>query len=60
MPGVGKEIPKGETYNKYGDAARRIEIEAVGKHGAFTRFPFGRIPIGASLIEGRFVYAIKK
>ena len=31
MPGMRKEIPKKETYNKYGDAARKIEIEAIGK-----------------------------
>ena len=29
MPGMRKEIPKEETNNKYGDAARKIEIEAV-------------------------------
>ena len=61
MHGVGKEIPKEETYNNYGDAARKIEIEieAIEKHGAFIRIPFCRIPIDESLIEGRFVYTIK-
>ena len=34
MPGMVKEIQKAETYNKYGDAARKIEIDAIGKHGA--------------------------
>ena len=54
-----KEIPKEETYNKYGGAARKIEIEAIEKHGAFIRISPGQVPIGESLIEGRFVYAIK-
>ena len=40
MPGMGGEIPKEETYNKYGDTSRKIEIGAIGKHGAFTRMPF--------------------
>ena len=59
MPGMRKEIPKEETYNKYGDAARKIEIEAIEKHGTFIRVPFEQIPSGESLIEGRFVYTIK-
>ena len=59
MPGAGKEIPKEETYNKFGDAARKIEIGAIGKHGTFARIPFAEIPNGASVIEGRFVYTIK-
>ena len=29
MPGMRKEIPKEETNNKYGDAARKIEIGAI-------------------------------
>ena len=35
MPGIRKETPKEETYNKYGDSAMKIEIEAIEKHGAF-------------------------
>ena len=46
MPGMRKEIPKEETYNKYGDAARKIEIEAIEKHGTFIRVPFEQIPSG--------------
>ena len=52
MPGMRKEIPKEETQNKYGHAARKIEIVAVGKHGTFIRVSFVEIPDGASLIEG--------
>ena len=59
MRGMGKETPKEETYNKYGDADRKIEIEAIEKHGTFVRIPFGQVPIGESLIEGRFAYTIK-
>ena len=51
--GWEKEIPKEETYSA------KIEIEAIEKHGTFVRIPFGQIPIGESLIEGIFVYAIK-
>ena len=29
--------PIGDTYNKYGDAETRIEIESLGKHGTFGR-----------------------
>ena len=53
------EIPKEETYNKYGGAAQQIEIEEIEKHGDFIRIPFGQIPIGGSLIEGIFVYTVK-
>ena len=57
MPGVGGwGVPKEETYNKYGDAAGEIEIEAIGKHGDLTGIPFSEIPDvcvwGGSLIEG--------
>ena len=44
MPGTLKEIPKEETYNQYGDAPRKIEIDEIGKHGAFIRVPFSGIP----------------
>ena len=46
MPGMRKEIPKKETQRKYGDAARKNEIGAIGKHGTFTRMPFSEIPEG--------------
>ena len=29
IPGMGKEIPKAEAYNSYGDAARKVEINAL-------------------------------
>ena len=45
-PGMRKAIPKEETYRKYGDAPRNVEIEAIGKHGAFNRVPFSGIPDG--------------
>ena len=40
MPCIGEEIPKETTYNKYGDASGKIEIGAIGIHGAFARIPF--------------------
>ena len=46
MPGMRKEIPKEETYTKYGDAARKVEIESTEKHGAFSGVPFSEIPDG--------------
>ena len=58
MPGMRNEIHKEETYIKYGDAARKVEIEATGKHGAFKRSPCSGIPEGESLIAGRFVYTM--
>ena len=32
-----KEIQREETYNTYGVAERRIQIEALEDHGAFVR-----------------------
>ena len=53
MPGMRKEIPKEETYNKYGGAARKIEIEAIEKHGTFIRVPFGQIPLSGITHRGK-------
>ena len=38
MHGMMGEIPQAETYNEYGDPARKIEIgiEAIGNHGTFS------------------------
>ena len=46
MPGMGDEIPKEETYNKYGGDARSNGIDAIEKHRAFERMPFSEIPDG--------------
>ena len=46
MTGMRKGITKEETQNKYGDASRRIEIEAIGKHGTSIRIPISEIPEG--------------
>ena len=54
MPGAMEEIPKEESYIKYGDTAREVEIGAIGKHGAFLQIHASGIPGGESLIEGRF------
>ena len=57
MHGMDKEIPKEDTYNKYGDAAGEIEIGSIGKHGDFARMHFRKYRMG-SVIE-RFVYAVE-
>ena len=43
---VWEEIPKEETYKKYGDASGGIEIGSIEKHGAFARMTFSEIPDG--------------
>ena len=54
-----KEIPREETQNKYGDAARNIEIGAIAKHYTFIRIQIQRYRNG-DLREGEFVYKIKR
>ena len=54
IPGMRKEIPKAETYDKYGGAGGEVEVGAIEKHGTFRRIPFSGIPKGGSLIEGLF------
>ena len=44
MHGAGKEIPKEETYSKYGDAARKIEIGAIGNMALLPEFPLAKFP----------------
>ena len=46
MPGMWGGVQKEDTYNKYGGAAGKIEIDAIAKHGKFTRIPFSGIPDG--------------
>ena len=59
MRGVGKEIPKGETYNKYGEAARKLKLKRSKNMALLFEFHLVKSPIGGSLIEGGLVYAIK-
>ena len=58
--GAKKEIPKEETDNKYGDAAREIEIGNLGKLCDFKRILFKDIPNGGRIIESEFIYEMKK
>ena len=44
MPGMRKEIPKEETYNKYGGAARKIEIEAIENTALLFEFHLAKFP----------------
>ena len=59
MPAMGREIQKEETYIKYGDAERRIGIEAIEKHGTCVMVHFPEIPDEASLIGGIFAYTVE-
>ena len=52
--GYGGEIPKEETYNKYGDASRKIEILAVVENGAFARILFLRVT-GAGVLNRQMI-----
>ena len=58
MPGMRKEFPKEETYNKYGDAARKIEIGAIENTELLYESPFLEFRNGVTEREGRFVYAM--
>ena len=44
MPGMRKEIPNEETYNKCGDAARKIEIEAIENAALLLEFHLAKFP----------------
>ena len=59
-PGMRKEIPEGETFNKYGHAARKIEVNEFAKRCAVERIRTCDIPAGAKMISGRFVYTVKE
>ena len=43
-PKMRKEIPECETKNKYGDAARKIEIQAFKDNGAVTLVKLSKVP----------------
>ena len=51
MPGMEWGIPKEETYRKYGDAAREVEIGAVGKMGHFANSFCGCTGEGGRLLN---------
>ena len=57
MPGMGKEIPKEETYNKYGAIRGELGSMLWGTWRVRENAFFGNSG-RASLIEGRFVYAV--
>eukprot|EP00397_Hematodinium_sp_SG-2012_P063731 GEMP01088629.1.p1 GENE.GEMP01088629.1~~GEMP01088629.1.p1 ORF type:complete len:287 (+),score=34.28 GEMP01088629.1:119-862(+) len=58
-PGCRKEIPENETWNIYGDCARKIEIAAYHEYGAIERTKKSSLPKNTLIIDGRFVYAMK-
>ena len=53
------EMPKGETYDYSGDAARQVEIKALEAHGTFIRVLSNDFPRGGVCIDGRSAYTIK-
>ena len=58
MPGIRKEIPKEETKNKYGGAARKSKLKQLGNMWLSYGYFLGN-PGRGSLIEGRFAYTMK-
>ena len=60
FPKMRKEIPKEETFNKYGRAARQIEIAAFNEYGAIEEINESEMAQGHKLLRGRFVYTIKE
>ena len=49
---------KDETYNKYGDSERKVEIDPMVGHGSYARFDISAIPRDCAVIGGRFVSAM--
>ena len=56
---MGKGIQKEETYSKYGDDAREIEIESLEKHGTYIRVGISEIPECRAVMEGGFLCTVK-
>ena len=56
---MGGGIPKGETYNNYGDPARTVGIDSIEEHGTFVTVGISEIPEICAGIEGIFFYKIK-
>ena len=60
MPGMRKEIPQEETYYKYGDASRKVEIGGGELwNTGLLKGPLSRKSRRVSLIEGRFAYTME-
>ena len=55
-----KATPKEETYNYYGDDARKIEIKALGDHGAFIMFLRKDVHKDEVCVNDRFDYTVKQ
>ena len=51
-------IPKEATYGKYGDAARKIEMRAIGGHGDFARMPYRKYRMGGIPNRRKIFYAV--
>ena len=59
-PHARKEIPEREAQNKYGGAAREMEIADYRSFDAFQTVRKGGIPEGAEIADARFVYTVKE
>ena len=59
-PGMRKEIPENETFNKYGNAARLIELAEFENRGAVEVISKENVPYVAKFVTGRFVCTIKE
>ena len=57
--GIGKGARRKKHILKYGDADRKIVIEALWKTGTVDRVGISELPAGVSVIEGGFAYEVK-
>ena len=57
--GSRREIPEGETFNHYGDAARKRELKAYYERDAIEEIKRSSIPKGQQILNARFVYTMK-
>ena len=57
--GSRREIPEGETFNHYGNAARKRELKAYYERDAIEEIKRSSIPKGQQILNARFVYTMK-
>ena len=57
--GARREIPENETFNRYGNEARKRELKSYDQYGAIGRLGWENVPEDAQVLTARFVYTIK-
>ena len=57
MHGIRKSILIEETYNKYEDSPRKVQIDSMEGHGTFIMLDISEISDGCAVIEWIFVGA---